>query len=219
MTVQSRTLFRLDTAAVRASAVLLLTATLAACSGSGAGDHAPSTAPPVAAATAAQAPSTAPAAASTAQPASTTAPNFDGIGTLRFGMTAAQMHAAWGAPLYGQAQADDPQACYYLAPAEHDDALRFMVEGDRFVRVDVNTATAIAPGGGGVGMPVARIEQLYLGHVAVSPNKYDSKAKTLRVTPENAGGKVMVFETDASGHVTSWRIGVSPQIDYVEGCS
>ena len=35
------------------------------------------------------------------------------------------------------------------------------------------------------------------------------------------GNAVLLFETDAKGpdaKVTSWRIGVPPAIDYVEGC-
>ena len=30
---------------------------------------------------------------------------------------------------------------------------------------------------------------------------------------------VLLFETNAEGNVASWRIGVPPQVDYVEGCS
>jgi hypothetical protein len=34
------------------------------------------------------------------------------------------------------------------------------------------------------------------------------------------GGKsALVFEVDPSGKATDWRIGVPPQVDYVEGCS
>jgi len=29
----------------------------------------------------------------------------------------------------------------------------------------------------------------------------------------------LLFETDAAGKITRWRVGVPPQIDYVEGCS
>lgn len=148
-----------------------------------------------------------------------TSPGFDGIGPLHFGMTAGQMRAAWGMPLYGQARPDDPQACHYLSPREQDNALRFMVEGDRFVRVDVDSAAATAPGGGRIGMHAQQIEKLYAGRVTASPNKYDPAARTLRVTPEPADNKALIFDTDASGTVKSWRIGVTPQIDYVEGCS
>jgi hypothetical protein len=30
---------------------------------------------------------------------------------------------------------------------------------------------------------------------------------------------VLLFATDADGRVNEWRIGVPPQVDYVEGCS
>lgn len=29
---------------------------------------------------------------------------------------------------------------------------------------------------------------------------------------------VLPFETDAQGRVEEWRIGLPPQVDYVEGC-
>ncbi|TQC57293.1 lectin, partial [Pantoea dispersa] len=29
---------------------------------------------------------------------------------------------------------------------------------------------------------------------------------------------VLVFETDAAGKVVAWRVGLPPQVDYVEGC-
>lgn len=29
----------------------------------------------------------------------------------------------------------------------------------------------------------------------------------------------LVFEVDAADNVTSWRVGLSPQVEYVEGCS
>ena len=42
-------------------------------------------------------------------------------------------------------------------------------------------------------------------------------ARYLRVT--RAGSEaVLVFETDEAGRVQEWRIGLPPQVDYVEGC-
>ena len=29
----------------------------------------------------------------------------------------------------------------------------------------------------------------------------------------------VIFETDAEGTVTEWRVGLPPQVDYVEGCA
>ena len=146
-------------------------------------------------------------------------PDFNGIGPLRFGMSAEQMRKAWGAPLYGEAPANDSQACYYLRPSRDEYDLLFMVEGDRFVRIDVKTESKTAPGGGRVGMDARQIEKLYSGHVHITPAKYDPAAKILYVDPARIKDVGLIFETDDSGVVKSWRVGVSPQIDYIEGCS
>ncbi len=42
-------------------------------------------------------------------------------------------------------------------------------------------------------------------------------AKYLRVTRDGSEA-VLLFETDAQGRVEEWRIGLPPQVDYVEGC-
>ncbi len=146
-------------------------------------------------------------------------PGFEGIGPLHFGASAEQMRKAWGAPLYGKAPTNDSLACYYLRPSQDKYDLLFMVEGDRFVRIDVKTESKTAPGGGRVGMDVQQIEKLYAGQVHVSPGKYDPAERTMSVASPRAGNAKLIFATDASGVVKSWRIGISPQIDYVEGCS
>lgn len=66
-----------------------------------------------------------------------------------------------------------------------------MIEDGKFVRYDVGTPDRVAPGGGG---------------------------QYLRVPAEASQGW-LVFETDASGEVTSWRAGVTSQVDYIEGCA
>jgi hypothetical protein len=145
-------------------------------------------------------------------------PDFGGIGPLRFGMTAEQMRKTWGVPLYGEGPANDPQACHYLRPGKDDYGLLFMVEGDRFVRVDVKTDTKAAPGGGRVGMDAGQIEKLYAGRTTATPGKYDGGAKVLSIAAPGSVEAKLVFETDASGLVKSWRIGLMPQVGYVEGC-
>ncbi|MBS0432552.1 MAG: lectin [Proteobacteria bacterium] len=145
-------------------------------------------------------------------------PDFNGIGPLRFGMGADEMRKAWGAPLYGEAQPNDPKACHYLRPGKDDYDLLLMVEGDRFVRVDVKTDEKAAPGGGRVGMTAQQIEKLYAGHVTAMPGKYDAAARVLSIASPQDEQARLIFETDASGVVKSWRIGVAPQVDYVEGC-
>ena len=128
-------------------------------------------------------------------------PDFNGIGPLRFGMSAAQMRKAWGVALYGEPQANDPRACYYLSPRKDDPGLLFMVENDRFVRIDVRAAGKTAPGGGRVGMRAQQIDQLYAGQLQAMPGKYDPATHVLSVTAPHDKHAKLVFETDASGVV------------------
>ncbi|KRF01812.1 lectin [Frateuria sp. Soil773] len=178
---------------------------LAAC-----GNGAPSDGVPVAAAPPIK---PAPAPADPAQPA-----RYDGYGDLRLGMDEAAFAKAWGGELKG-APPSPGSSCKYKLPkwAKTPRDFAFMFEGGRFVRYDVGTAKEAAPGGGRVGMSLAQVHALYGAAVDEQPHKYVEGAKILRVAAPQGGG-VLVFETGADGRVTRWRVGVPPQVDYVEGC-
>jgi len=142
---------------------------------------------------------------------------YSGFGPARFGTTAEEVRMAWGKDMTGGP--GDPQGCYYLYPEPHQKGshrIGFMIENQRFSRLDVDVADIVAPGGGRVGMSAAEIGQHYADLVE-QPHKYVEGAKYLRHT-DAASGAVLVFETDASGKVTAWRLGTPPQVDYVEGC-
>ena len=194
---------------MRRAAGLACTLLLAACGGESA-DTAPVPAP------AASAPAPA---APVPVPAAALAPaRYDGYGDVRFGMDEQAFALAWQGTL--KRLGPPGEACFYQVPQGVDTPsdFAFMFEGGHFVRYDVGTPGQAAPGGGAVGMDAARIQSLYDGRVSVLPHKYVPGAKVLRViAPRGAG--VLVFETDAQGRVTRWRAGVSPQVDYVEGCS
>jgi hypothetical protein len=166
------------------------------------------------------APTPAPTAAATAAAvpdAADAMARYDGYGDLRFGMDEAAFATAWGGALNGAAQAGSD--CFYKTPqwVKRPADFAFMFEGGRFVRYDVGTAKETAPGGGKVGMDVAQIRALYGERVQSQPHKYVVGASYLRIaTPQ--GESALVFETDAQGKVTRWRVGVPPQVDYVEGC-
>lgn len=147
----------------------------------------------------------------------TTLARLDGYGDLRLGMDAAQARAAWGGELRGDAASDG--GCYFLRPQWADDARRFgfMFEGDHLVRYQTNEPKEIAPGGGKVGMTVAQLRALYPDGLDAQPHKYLPGAQTLRHA-DAATQSALVFETDAGGTVSSWRVGQAPQVDYVEGC-
>jgi hypothetical protein len=150
--------------------------------------------------------------------ASSTLARFDGYGDMRFGMSVEQTRQAWGGELKGKPSADS--TCYYLLPiwASNAREFGFMVEDGKFARVDVGGEKEVAPGGGKRGMSADEIRRLYPGKVEEQPHKYEQGGKYLRVADPAGGAGVLVFETGADGKVGHWRIGVSPQVDYVEGC-
>lgn len=146
---------------------------------------------------------------------------YEGFGPARFGGTQEDVRIAWGGDL-GDARPSEPGGCYYLIPQPLTEAgyrVAFMIEGDRFSRVDVRSDEVTAPGGGKVGMTAAEINALYGGRVEEQLHKYDPDGRYLRVTDPAGGDGVLLFETDAQGRVDAWRVGVAPQVDYVEGCS
>ncbi len=162
-------------------------------------------------------PATVPHAAAALAPLSTT---FEGYGPVPFGAEPDALREAWSGELDGSPAPADPAACYYLfpqpRPAEgHGTA--FMVEGGRFVRVDVDQAGAVAPGGGRIGMDAAEVVALYPGQVEEQPHKYVEGGAYLRIAADQ-GPAVLVFEVDPDGAVGGWRVGLPPQVDYVEGC-
>lgn len=162
-------------------------------------------------------PATAPDAAAALAPL---AADFSGFGPVPFGSDAQALRLAWGGPLEGGPDAKDPAACHYLFPQPRPVqgyGTGFMIEGGHFVRVDVDDPATTAPGGGRIGMAAGEIAALYPGHVEERPQKYVDGAKYLRVTREGSDA-VLLFETDAQGKVQEWRIGLPPQVDYVEGC-
>lgn len=57
------------------------------------------------------------------------------------------------------------------------------------------------------------------GRIEERPHKYVEDGKYLRLRDEAGDDGVLLFATDGHGKVTEWRIGVPPQVDYVEGCS
>ena len=143
---------------------------------------------------------------------------FDGYAAARFGMSAEEVTAAWDGELNGEPAADG-SSCFHLNPVGQPDIAYFalMFEGGEFVRYSVSNETMTAPGGGEVGMDATQIQALYPG-AEQQNHKYVEGGHYLRVS-EAGGDGVLVFETDADDVVTEWRVGVPPQVDYVEGCS
>lgn len=151
---------------------------------------------------------------------------LDGFAGAKLGATIAEVRTGFGTPLQGLGTdatgkplpADDSNdGCYFLRPQDAEDP-RLMIEGRKLVRYDVRSAAIIAPGGGKVGMTLGELQVLYPERADVGPDKYDEKAQHLRVRPAQDGDAVIDFALGADGRVGAWRVGKTPQVDYVEGC-
>ena len=108
-------------------------------------------------------------------------------------------------------------AVYRVQLASDGYATGFMFEGGKFVRVDVDTDNLVAPGGLVVGMTAADVLAAF-PDAEQQPHKY-TDGKYLVVKPADGGEGRLVFEVDEDGRITEWRIGLEPQVHYVEGCS
>ena len=146
---------------------------------------------------------------------------YAGFGPARFGANEEAVRMAWGKDIKADTPSE-PGGCYYLFPQPRPQAgygIGFMIEGDKFVRIDVDNADIAAPGGGRIGMGADEIRARYAGRIEEQNHKYVEGGKTLRIKDAAGGNGVLLFATDAAGKVGEWRIGVPPQVDYVEACS
>ena len=159
-----------------------------------------------------------------AEPAAVVAPasqaSFTGYGDMKLGSTLEQAKTAWAGELQESKPAEG-STCHYLMPKWVSKAsdFGFMVEEGTFVRYDVGTDKEIAPGGGKVGMVVEQLMLLYGGSLQSAPDKYVEGGKVLTIAAPDGSPAKLVFQVDGVGSVTGWRVGLPPQVDYVEGCS
>jgi hypothetical protein len=176
-------------------------------------------------------PATMPTPASLPSPASTQTPapaadgadaqaSFAGYGDVKFGTAAADMEKAWGGELAMLGKDANP-SCYFMAPkwVKAPSELAFMIGDGKFVRYGSDSAKIVAPGGGKVGMTAKELQALYHGALQSTPHKYVEGGQYLSVAASGVSPAKLVFETDAAGKATAWRVGLPPQVDYVEGCS
>jgi hypothetical protein len=140
-----------------------------------------------------------------------------GFGPITIGMTPQQANDAVARTLQVPTGLTD-EACDYASPRGID-SLDFMIEGGRIVRIDVYRHDIRTVQGAGVGDTEDRIQEIYSGHVQVTPHSY-TDGHYLTVIPADtvAHPYLFVFETDGKV-VTTFRAGILPQVKYIEGCS
>ena len=137
------------------------------------------------------------------------------MGPLVAGMSMEEARAALGSELTAPADSQ----CAYVTSKDGPAAMRIMIVNGRVARVEVHDSTVATAAGARVGDSEARVESLYAGRVEVTPHKY-TDGHYLTVTPATPADSQfrLVFETD-SGRVTTYRSGLLPMVEWVEGCS
>jgi len=146
--------------------------------------------------------------------------NFAGFGPAHFGDDEEHVRMAWGYPLVSGKPAAG-STCFYLAmdpPPDNGRGIRFMMEEGKFVRYDVDVPLHVAPGDVVVGDDGDAVRKAFAGRVDDQPHKYIEGGRTLTVSAPDGGAARLVFEIDAAGKISNWRIGIPPQVYYVEGC-
>jgi hypothetical protein len=142
---------------------------------------------------------------------------LDGVGPVRFGIALADARAVLSDSLIVATPGGE---CGFTAPRSAPAGVRFMVEQGTIVRVDVDSSGVRTAAGAEVGMSEADVRGRYPVGLRVQPHKYDPKGRYLVVqgaAPADSARR-LIFETDGQ-RVVRYRAGITPAVEYVEGCA
>lgn len=133
---------------------------------------------------------------------------------VMFGMSADEAITAFPGGLE-QPESEPGMDCAWLNPSADDYDLGFMAVDGTVMRLDVRGGDVATAEGAAIGSGLDELRSLY-PNAEEQPNKYTG-LPDIFVTVES--GNRLVFETGEDGTVTRYRAGMSPAVDYVEGCS
>jgi hypothetical protein len=140
----------------------------------------------------------------------------EAAGPVRFGMTATEASSAVGGAAANAAPTDS--ACRYWVPQGAPAGLRLMLENGLVVRADVDSAGIRTISNLGVGSPVESVVVALGPSLQVSPHKYQWEEGWRYLSFGDDSTHRLIFTVD-SHVVRSWRAGLVPAVEYVEGCS
>ncbi|MBC8089662.1 MAG: hypothetical protein H7Z40_20560 [Phycisphaerae bacterium] len=141
-----------------------------------------------------------------------------GIGSLRAGMTFAAANDSLRGALKAAPGANLAE-CDYVKWEGGPSGLLVMVVENKIARIETSDTSVATSAGARVGDSEERIQSLYPGRVTVTPHKYGD-GHYLTVQSANADDSLyrIIFETEKN-RVTTFRAGIRPAVEYVEGCS
>ena len=135
----------------------------------------------------------------------------DGVGPVRLGMARRELTARGGTVN------SESEECEYVTPQGAPPGVRAMVVNGTVRRVDITSPGVSARDGVGVGSTEAQVTAAYAG-VTVQPHKYTSgHYLVVDLAPGPLGTSKLVFETDGQT-VTRYRVGLPPEVEWVEEC-
>lgn len=153
----------------------------------------------------------------------------EGWGSLRIGMSLAEVTAAAGPDSDPAAVGGpDPQSCDIFRPAHAPEGLRVMIEDGRLARISLSAPTPVKTDRGlGPGDAAAAVKTAYGSSLKAIPHEYEeAPAEYLTAWARGSGGRPesetpdargIRYVVDRDGRVSAIHAG-GPGIQYVEGC-
>jgi hypothetical protein len=117
-----------------------------------------------------------------------------------------------------QQTTDGPGGCNQRQLQSEVGAILGMYVDHRLARLDVTQPGIATEAGVVVGDSVVSVRERYGEKVWTSPHKYTYEAGGQYLTVQIPGDHRLVFETDGKV-VTRYRVGRTPEVEWVEGCA
>lgn len=139
------------------------------------------------------------------------------VGRIRTGMSRPELIALVGRPI--RAGYDMQERCTYIRGTALPRGVQVMVFDGVVARIDVLEPGVPTAEGLEVGATEQQVLAQYGPDAVVSPHAYSGPQwHYVTVTPPNDTAHRIVFETDGAV-VKSYRVGRTPEVEWVEGCS
>jgi hypothetical protein len=139
--------------------------------------------------------------------------NFDGIGEIKIGMTINRAEEVSRLELLPVTSSNlFNKDCYYVEPQTGIglERVRFLVVKDAIATIEVSRNYSLYTANGAqVGQSIDEVKRIYGKNLITKDN-------TLVYTPAKKKYRI-VFETEKS-HITGYKAGRMPEINYVNGC-